>query len=86
MSYPLRAALAVTGLVISPLCAQAQEVIALDEITVETGSEASAQQSQTTVGAEQLETEYQGASLGTILRDIPGVTTQGGGGEGAEMA
>lgn len=86
MSHPLRAVLAVTGLVISPLCAQAQEVIALDEITVETGAEPAAQPSQTTVGAEQLETEYQGASLGTILRDIPGVTTQGGGGEGAEMA
>ncbi|GHG80334.1 TonB-dependent receptor domain-containing protein [Pseudodonghicola xiamenensis] len=71
----------------SPLAVRSQEVIALDEITVAVGPGAQATASQTTVGEERLETEYQGASLGTVLRDMAGVTTQGGGGDdGAEMA
>lgn len=86
MSVSPRFVLAVIGLALPPICASAQEVIELDEITVSAGEAGQGALSQTQVGAEQLETEYQGAGLGTILRDMAGVTTEGGGADGGEMA
>lgn len=86
MSVSLRSALAATGLALFPLCAPAQEVMELEEITVASDPGAQAAPTETVVGAEQLDTEYQGADLGTILRDMAGVTTEGGGAEGGEMA
>ncbi|MDK3019315.1 TonB-dependent receptor domain-containing protein [Pseudodonghicola flavimaris] len=85
MSSDLRTALAVSGLFLMPGALGAQELIALDEIVVETEAPSAdlATASETTVDAEQLQTEFQGASLDTVLRSMAGVTTEG---EGGEMA
>lgn len=72
-----------------PTPAQAQDdgtEMMLEEITVANEQPQTVTPSETRVGAEQLATEYQGAGLDTVLQGIAGVTTEGGGGDGAEMA
>ena len=70
----------------TPAVLLAQEVvIELDPIEVTSEAETEAEWSSTQIGEDKLATEYQGAGLDTVLRGVPGVTTQGGGADGGEI-
>lgn len=76
---------AVAGLVPSLSAAQ-DAIIELDTIEVTADPETGDVPGVDVIGADRIETEYQGAGLITILRETPGVAIQGGGGNGAETA
>ena len=72
----------------APVAAQEVEDGVLDlaplEVTSESATASAPSVSQ--VGPDRLDFEYQGAGLETVLRGLPGVTTQGGGADGGEIA
>ncbi|MAY86437.1 MAG: hypothetical protein CML02_06965 [Pseudooceanicola sp.] len=63
----------------------AQDLIELDPISVEAEADQDAPPTTAVISAEQMETQYQGAPLGTVLRGSAGVTVQGGTVGGGEM-
>ena len=62
-----------------------EEVIELDPIEITSETETEAGWSSARIDEDRLATEYQGAGLDTVLRGVPGVTTQGGGADGGEI-
>ncbi len=69
-----------------PVAAQDGDPFVLDTIEVDADLPEALSWDETEISDEQLETEYQGSNLQTIMRSAPGVTVLGGAAGGAETA